>query len=191
MNIVLPVKVASIDAKYVQNDGKLMWTTSEEDNMNSFDVYRSLDGKNYSKIGTTKAKGYSQMSSNYSFTDLQVAGASENVFYKLKMIDNDGKYTWSSVALLSRMNKVESTVAGTVYPNPTKGELNLNFASADTDFNIEVIDIFGKSLLAYSSADLNSNASMTLDVTEFTNGVYFIKVTGAEGHASLTRFIKN
>jgi hypothetical protein len=191
MNVVLPVKLANIEAEYVRNGSHVTWSTTEEDNLNSFDVYRSVDGIEYTKVGNVKAKGYSQVNSNYTFMDLELAATNEMAFYKLKMIDNDGKYTWSSVTKLSRINKVESNVVGSVYPNPTKGELNLNVANADSEFSIEVVDIFGKVILAYNQADLNSNASMTLDVAEFNNGVYFIRVTGAEGNVSLTRFVKN
>src|SRR6516225_4697540 len=47
----------------------LSWTTSLEVNSDYFSVQRSTDGSNWQQLGTVKAKGFSSVSSNYSFTD--------------------------------------------------------------------------------------------------------------------------
>ncbi len=188
--VLLPVKLLDLDAQYKGNDAKVSWATSEEENMNKFQVYRSLNGIDYTLVREVKAKGFSQETSNYSLIDLQIAAqANENVFYKLKMINNDGEFTWSSVVMLNK-SKVPTSVLGTVYPNPTKGELNLGFENGISDITIQVVDMFGKVLQSYNDTDLDHNSSLTLDVSELSTGIYFIKVTGLDS-ASLTRFIKN
>jgi hypothetical protein len=191
MNVVLPVKVLSLDAQYVGNDAKVSFATSEEENMDRFEVYASADGSEYIKVAQVKANGHSQLTSTYTALDVLVARTAQNVFYKLKMIDNNGNFTWSSVTALKKSEIVPASVAGTVYPNPTRGILNLSFDNADTEMSIEVVDMFGKVLKSYDNSSLNYNSTLAIDATDFTTGVYFIRVTAQDGTASLTRFIKN
>jgi hypothetical protein len=189
LTLVLPVKLMKFDA-VAQNDiNNVQWSTSSEENANRFEVYRSLDGVNFTLAGTVKAAGYSQALTAYSFADQKIAG---NAFYKLRMVDNDDQYVWSSIVKVGTQPEVSSTVVGSVYPNPTKGIINVDFKSiADSDFSIQVIDMFGKTVKSYQNADLNDNYSISIDLTEVNNGVYFIKVINTDGSSTSNKFIKH
>ena len=75
--------------------------------------------------------------------------------------------------------------SATLYPNPTSGDLNIVLNNGAKDASVQIIDILGN--VVYS----NSIASQkTIDVSNFHNGVYFVKIM-ANNQYSTTRFIKN
>jgi hypothetical protein len=83
---LLPVKL--IDFKAVSNNEVpvVSWTTTMEKNAKHFEIYRSLDGINYTLVSTVAAKGNSQTLTNYSFSDNNLYGQSApKVFYKYNL----------------------------------------------------------------------------------------------------------
>src|SRR6202012_185509 len=81
-NSVVPVKLISFSAYSQPNSSNalLNWSTTNEINIKSFVVEQSLDGVNFTDIGTVAAKD--QYSNNYSFN----INANANViYYRLKI----------------------------------------------------------------------------------------------------------
>ena len=189
LTIVLPVKLINFNAVDVNSVNTVKWSTASEENANRFEVYRSLDGVNFTLAGTVKATGYSQALKNYTFADAQTAG---EAYYRLRMIDNDEQYTWSNTVKISKVQIAEKTQLGSVYPNPTKGLIHVDFKSvADSEFTVQVVDIFGKAVRSFENSDLDETRSLSIDLSDIDNGVYFIKVNNNDGSSSLSKFIKN
>ena len=86
---VLPVELTKFTG---YNDGDvnvLNWTTASELNSLKFEVEKSLDAINFTYIGERPAAGNSSLPLNYSLVDEHpIVG---NNYYRLKMIDMDGK----------------------------------------------------------------------------------------------------
>src|SRR5207244_1431248 len=101
---------------------------STETNNKGFELERSADGVKFTTITfvATKADhGNSTSALSYNYNDEKpMVGAN---YYRLKQIDNDGKYSYSNVVLLTR-KVTEITLTG-VYPNPTTKELNVKILS--------------------------------------------------------------
>jgi len=98
----LPVQLTSFTGVAVDHVNRLDWTTVTETNCNYFDVERSNDGNHFSSIGNVQGAGNSTSSNNYTFND-------ENPFpgvnyYRLKQMDYDGNYQYSSVINLINEN---------------------------------------------------------------------------------------
>lgn len=72
-----------------------------------------------------------------------------------------------------------------IYPTPAHDILHINTGSA-TNGTIELVDLAGK--LMYSK--IFTGTSVTIDISEFANGVYFVNMYTAEGKA-VARMIKN
>jgi hypothetical protein len=191
LTLVLPVKLINFKASSSNNQNTVNWATTSEENSNRFEIYRSVDGKNFSLAGTVHAAGNSQMVNSYSFVDQQASEANGNVFYKLKVVDNDEVSTWSSIVNVSNMLEGSRTTLGSVYPNPTKGMLNISLNGIeDSEFTVEVVDVFGKTLQSHNGDDFKTG-TLSLDLTTLSNGVYFIKINNQDGTSSSTRFIRN
>lgn len=92
---ILPVALNGFQAKANNNGVSLTWNTSVEHNASHFNVLRSSDGKNFSKIGRVEAAGNSSSSKSYRYNDNSpLAGTN---YYQLQQVDLDGSSTTSAV----------------------------------------------------------------------------------------------
>jgi len=143
----LPVTLVQFIAS--RNDDqtiKVSWATAQEENASHFDVERTGDAGAWETIGTVKAKGFSSITTNYTYTDLYPLSGTN--YYRLKMVDLDGKFKYSKVVSVSSNTKGESLV---IYNNPFTDliRLKVNTASAD-NLNLMVTDMLGKVYLSQS-----------------------------------------
>jgi hypothetical protein len=69
----------------------LNWRTADEINVKEFSIERSNDADHFSSIAMIKAKN--NLVNEYVYTDFENRGN----YYRLKMIDNNGSYTYSKI----------------------------------------------------------------------------------------------
>lgn len=74
-----------------------------------------------------------------------------------------------------------------LYPNPTNGDLNINFARNFGATNIDIINVNGQKVM---NASVNGIGNNTLATSKLANGIYFAQVTNETGVATI-KFIKN
>ena len=114
MGTTLPLQLTDFTGEIKNNHALLQWHTATELNTKYFTIEYAKDGVNFSGIGKTDAAGNSTAGHTYSFTH---SNPSEGFnYYRLKMVDNDGKFTYSSVIKL--LLDEENPSKMTVYPNP-------------------------------------------------------------------------
>jgi hypothetical protein len=90
--------LVNFNAVLDNNVVNLSWTTAEEINSNHFAVERSADASHWQAIGTVTAKGFSSIAVNYSFIDESPSSGVN--YYRLQIVDNDGKYKYSAVKVV-------------------------------------------------------------------------------------------
>lgn len=176
-----PLPVTLADAIRANKSGKdviVSWTTASEINSSRFEVERSQNGTSFELAGTVKAIGNSNTMHLYSFNDKNIVTPSTNViYYRLKMIDNDGKFTYSQVVMV-RIDKLNGQYAVSVYPNPFKGEISISVnATIAEKATVSVFDINGK--LMHQTATAISKGDQVILLNELSaleNGVYFVKI---------------
>ena len=134
---MLPVTLTDFFARWNNNTVELQWKITNEINLNSFDVESSVDGTTFSRLSSVN---YHQGISEYGYTHL--APALKN-FYRLKMIDIDGRFFYSKI--LSVQKNISRNKAVLIYPNPAYNDLTLQLI---TDHNekvvVDIIDHSGK-----------------------------------------------
>jgi hypothetical protein len=113
----LPVTLTRFTAVAESSTVLLSWSTTEEANSDRFDIERSANGKQWSRIASVASQGDSKVLVNYSHVDASPL-AGQN-FYRLKMVDRgadgqDGMFAYSQIRNVSF--KGEGGVAP--YPNP-------------------------------------------------------------------------
>jgi hypothetical protein len=182
----LPVVLTALTAQAVQNrDALLTWTTASEVNSAYFEVERSLDGKNFTKIGQQAAKGNSAISSNYTFTDANViARANGAVYYRLRQVDLDATANYSPVRTVS-FTKV-AAVALSLYPNPAQNATTLDVSAlpATGTYQVLVLDATGR---AVRTVSVGGGQLQTLNLTNLASGTYQVLVTGTLANGDALR----
>ena len=176
-NITLPLELVYFKGS-LQNDNTLLqWETINENNTSHFDVERSLDGRSFSGIGTVAATG-SAGTSKYDYTDHNVTSLlSPVIYYRLKMMDKDGKYKYSNIVTIS-LADITGTVS--ISPNPTNGQTRLLINSVhDGKVDWKLMDNNGRIVMKNTVHIRRGNNNITINAGGLKNGMYYLHVSGA------------
>jgi hypothetical protein len=170
---------------------KLLWNTATENNNKRFEIERSADGVRFTSVAfvATKAdKGNSTSALGYNYDDERALAG--NNYYRLKQIDNDGKYNYSNVVLLSR--KVTDITLSALYPNPTKAELNVKIISPRAEkLTVIITDLTGKVIRQIAVNVIAGDNVKQLNVASLATGSYVVKAICANGcETARQQFIK-
>lgn len=176
---VLPLKLISFTGKRNSNNIALNWVTANEINVKHFDVQRSVNGVDFYSISTiaaTNSAGQQQLTYSYNDRDLAAVNGANKIYYRLKIIDNDGAFTYSGIAVISPLLKNASI---TLYPNPVKGaQIFLQIDKpAQSQVSVKIEDITGRLYSRYVvSMSSYSNGIIPINVNQLSNGAYLLKV---------------
>ncbi|MEO8771548.1 MAG: hypothetical protein ABI402_15750 [Ferruginibacter sp.] len=161
----VPLSLLSFKAlSGTDNSALLFWNTADEFNTSSFDIEQSIDGRIFNRIGSTVARGSGN--NTYSYKTIIPANI---VYYRLKMIDIDGRYTYSQVIQVKRSKQSESVI---VLSNPTKNTLSLIMTDA-TLVNTPA-SIINEQGLVVKRFVLNDGLQ-NIDVSILSTGIYYLK----------------
>ncbi len=186
-----PVKLVSLKATKVNDDVLVSWTTASEVNNRGFNVERSIDGNAFEYVGFVKGMGNSSVTNNYRFEDANafVTTGVSKLYYRLKQMDNDGKYTYSQIVVVDN-NEIENVTVVT-YPNPFTDKVTIELQNVKAGMvKIEVLDISGRLITTKEQMVNQNNQTLIVDgLSNLSQGVYFIKVN-ASGATQISKLIK-
>jgi endoglucanase len=167
----LPVKFEYISSEC--KGGGVMnvkWRTSAEQNTDRFSVQRSVDGVNWSEIGSVAAAGQSSVERSYVFAD-RTAGATN--LYRVVEYDYNGQTTISSI--VRGGCGIQSEVR--LYPNPSKGSSALSIPlSQASSVRLQVMDSKGAVVQQKQIMLPAGNNTVPIDVSKYAEGVYSVQV---------------
>ncbi len=171
----LPVKLNAFSAVKQENKVILNWNTSSEINSSSFIIERSNDAINFIEVTSVKAAGNSSQNINYSAIDFQ-PNLYEVNYYRIKQIDVDGKYSYSSIAAIDFSETVSHKSELKLWPNPASNDyVNLSLGSNSTPtITVMIIDVIGRVVEKIKIASNNEN--FVIPVNQLNQGAYLIKV---------------
>lgn len=176
-NAVLPVKLSQFEGILKNNVVHLSWKTATEQGTKLFEVERSVDGLKYENIGAVNAKNIGNGAA-YSFIDL-MPSAGYN-YYRLKIIDTDGKYVYSGIVIIQVKSGGELTTR--LYPNPSSdGNVSINiYGSINGVCTIDVLDMNGRQVLKKNLGSIKAEGYSTmLRLAGLQKGVYTLRLSVA------------
>lgn len=178
----MPVKLVAFDARKEGNLAHLTWSTTEEVNSDRFEIERSTHGKVWVSIGSVRSNGESSILRNYSYTD-NLPEKGQNL-YRLRMVDMDGTYAFSSIRMLSVENGAAQI---SVYPNPVQDELTIEgLGGLET---IRILDVSGRIIIqGRNGAGQNRH---TFDIRSLSNGIYVVNIQMPDGSIVSQKLIKS
>jgi hypothetical protein len=165
----LPVKLERFTADNQPQGVRIRWTVGEEENVDRYEIQRSPDGRNYTAIGAVPASHQRQ----YEYWDRgPLAGAS---YYRLAMIDNDGRSSYSPVVALNRSIAGWSMQAA---PNPFRDALQLRIDAPDGGtVSLELLDLAGRPLRREEkNVQKGSNVFLLSGLGQYGSGIYFLRI---------------
>jgi hypothetical protein len=166
----LPLNLISFKAKLNQEkQTELNWETSAERNVSHFEIEKSIDGKMFDQIGKTYTQNTGNEANNYDYLDRNT-----NIglnYYRLKMVDKDGKYSFSP---LEYVNLKENFITE-LYPNPSYNEVYLKMKNTDKVI-LKAFSLDGRELpINYSL--INNNEFKIKTESAAITGIYLLNIT--------------
>jgi len=183
----LPVKLTLFTAKSLSsNKVVLNWNTAQEKNSSHFTIEKSLNGRDFSDAGIMFSMGNSELPQQYTFTNDLRAGEKGLIYYRLKMVDMDGKSHHSSIRVV-RIGEEKANVSIMLYPNPVANELRVTLPVAWHDQKV-VIDIYStNAVMVKKFVTNNANQTETINVRSLTPGSYMVR--SSTGTQTVTQHI--
>jgi hypothetical protein len=178
-----PVTLLNLSGKKDSGVNLLTWTTSQELNSSYFEVQRSGDGRNFKALGKVTAAGNSSAERTYHFAD---ANASGDSYYRLRMVDINGSYKYSSVVKIAS----STTISVNFYPNPVQDQLQVSLNTDKTGTAEVMISNNNGQVVYRSTRSVNDGSNVfNIPVSRLAKGNYVITVVnGAE--KTVQQFIK-
>lgn len=183
---ILPVEYLSFSAFAKSAFNELEWVTATEKNNEVFVVERLDPGTNrFQPVGEIGGAGDSEQALRYDWKDwTPLAGTN---YYRLKQVDYDGRFEYSSVVNVNWKTDEELTM--NVFPNPVWDEVfvhtNRGISNAA---QIHVLSSMGQKI----SLEVRSLASnqLSLNVAHLPKGVYYLVLTEDGQPHTGKKFIK-
>lgn len=165
----LPLDLLFFTAEKQDESVKVYWTTINEIEVSHFEIERSADGQNFTKIGQIDARNRGTEISDYVFIDAQPLKGDN--YYRFKQVEQNGNTLYSPLAYLY----FEQLLTWNVYPNPTVDYINIQLNSEVKDVQIRLTDAKGRLLQAYST-DTDEAGKLRINLKSLQAGSYFIQI---------------
>ena len=171
---LLPVEMTYFKGTGQNENNLLQWQTATEKNNSHFEVEWSSNGVHFTKIGEVSGYGNTLDVKDYEFLHRNLTSSIH--YYRLKQVDFDGKFEYSSVISINR--QISEDLFLEVYPNPVNEYLTIN---TNYQGSVEVFNVSGQIVRSLNI----TNQSNVLNINDLEGGIYFIKI----GH-EVRRIIK-
>ncbi|MCJ7717585.1 MAG: T9SS type A sorting domain-containing protein, partial [Anaerolineales bacterium] len=141
---IIPVELISFTASVTGNTVTLRWTTATELNNLGFEVQRSIENKNWNAIAFVEGTGTTTSSQNYGCVDNSVS--SGTYFYRLKQVDFNGNFEFSSVVEVI-VGLPNEFVLAQNYPNPFNPSTSITYQIAVSNpVYLKIYNVLGKEI---------------------------------------------
>ena len=175
VSAILPVQLVQFLAnKNPDGSVKVIWATSQEENASYYDVERTGEQPGWLKLATVRAKGNSSTTTNYNFLDgLPLDGTA---YYRLKMVDLDGKFKYSKTVSVS---SAKTSLPLVIYSNPFSDQIRFKVnVSRAQNLVISVSDMLGKTYINKSYQAQSGDNFVYLQPGVGGTGMYILHIHG-------------
>ena len=173
---VVPVELTSFTADIQNESVMLKWITVTETNNQGFEVERSVNNKEWNKIGYVAGNGNSTEKIEYLFVDkIERSG---KFYYRLKQIDYDGTINFTSsieAEIISPLNySLEQN-----FPNPFNPSTNIKYSIASDDLvTVKVYDVLGNEIAMLVNQRQDAGKyEILFDASKLSSGIYIYSIT--------------
>ncbi len=178
----IPVRFTGFNVIKKENNAILNWLVENESVLTDrYEVERSVNGVNFTKIVTVAPKALNGGTNSYDLTDFNLSSikASGVIYYRIKQIDKDGKFVYTEI----RSVRLDAKGFGiSVYPNPVSSLTNLTLdLEAAADVIIKVTDAAGKEVQRLQLQGNKGINIQRINLSGLAAGSYMLNVSaGAE-----------
>ncbi len=186
---VVPVELISFSASIAKNSVKLNWETATEVNNYGFEVERRVIDGEWSKIGFVEGHGNSNSPKYYEFIDENVPD--EELEYRLKQIDTDGKFEDYHITVKVDARSVTDVEENSLptefaleqnYPNPFNPTTNITYSIPQNgQVQIKVYDMLGNEITTLVNEQKQAGTyEVEFNASNLSSGIYLYKIRSGD-----------
>lgn len=165
-SVALPVEWISFEAEAMEEEVKLQWKTAWEDDNSHFVVEHSLDGKQFTAIGTVYSQGTGFAEQQYTFMH---DGPSRGLnYYRLQQVDHSGEVEFSDIRSVQFKENSGNRIIN-CFPNPAYNRLELEISSESIpESPILIVNALGQLVQKIQPKDIQQS----INISSLSPGTY-------------------
>jgi Secretion system C-terminal sorting domain len=175
-----PVELTSFTAVPSKGAVNLLWNTATEVNNMGFNVERSANKTDWTNLAFVQGNQTSTKTHNYSYVD-KSASQSGKYYYRLKQVDNDGTFKYSSIAEVG-VNSPSVFSLNQNYPNPFNPSTMISYSLPQaTNVKLIVYNAIGQPVRVLENGFKSAGTyNVSFNASELSSGIYFCKIEAGQ-----------
>ena len=111
------------------------------------------------------------------------------IYYRVKLVDQDGRVTYSNIVAV----RISKKPGVTVWPNPFQSYVTISITTEkETTIDVNLIDVNGKVLRKSSQSAPRGISQITIrDLNQLPGGVYLVEITDKTAGTTFQKLLKN
>lgn len=175
----LPVELIDFTGHSEGSHHVISWKSASENNFKHYELERSEDGLAFRKITTINPTGHPAGLNAYTYLDADFY--EPLTYYRLKMVDLDDTYEYSSVISVDVEKKQLDNVV-VIYPNPISKELFIKLTNtALTQAEITISNLFGQTIHVQNVDLTERKENIYVNTSSFPVGTYMLTINDGKG----------
>ena len=184
---VLPFAFTKITATKNNSDIAVEWKVANETDIAQYEVEKSTDGTNFTKVKTNLVNGNNNAANNYIWLDENVQSG-DNI-YRVKMLGKDGssKYTENVKVAIAAINTGIS-----IYPNPIKeGKINIQMGNQPSgNYQLSITNNNGQVIYTGTVQNNSNKSNFLINLnTKSARGIYNLQITTPQNKITTQKLI--
>ncbi len=175
---LLPVELASFDARRDGTDAVLRWTTASETGNAGFAVQHADGTGDFERIGWVDGHGTTTEAQTYRFVAEELSAGTHR--FRLQQEDLDGS-TSLSEAVEVTVRPQGPIAIQKVAPNPVRQTGTLRFTARESgEVTVALYDVLGRQVKSLHQGRVSGGQAQQVrfDASSLSSGVYFLRVDG-------------
>ena len=180
-DVIVPVELISFSAQAHKEKIILNWSTATELNNSGFDVERSLDSKEFLKLGFVQGHGTTTQQQDYTFIDNNI-NTQTKYYYRLKQLDNDGSFEYSETIEIDYSGIPDNYSLSQNYPNPFNISTIIRYSIPEEKLvTIKIYNALGEEVKTLTNKiQQPGRYTINFDATFLSSGLYFYRLVAGD-----------
>lgn len=176
----LPVTLLSFEGSKNNDQSNLLtWKVVDEVNLDRYELERATIAEQFNTIYTENVSDGSNVERKYQYNDAAINHA-DNIYYRLKMIDQDGKFRYSNTVLINGQTLQQMQF----YPNPvSEGTfyVRLTTKQLQKELHFTILNQTGEKVREWTVHNKNNEEILPVNVSTLPKGMYLVSCNNQQG----------
>jgi hypothetical protein len=176
-SVALPTELTDFRATLQTNNTvRLLWTVASWQEVASWEIQRSTDGRHFISIGQVSPDNSTGQSQLFGFTDVHPQTGIN--YYRLKMKDMNGSFTYSHSELVT----IQPAFTMAAEPNVVSDQLLVQFNVQQPlhELELTLTDYYGVAVFAKNIHPNSGDFTETVFVKNLPSGLYLLRARSGE-----------